>query len=607
MGRPRKPYDPYAAADASGAGEISDLSNEKLDVLAKVRPDLRRQIDLAKSIRSRRMQIEAEGHYAQAATDPHKFFWEILGARPTAAALTHGLRRPTTFDQDRVVDSVMRFKRSAIPSGQGTGKTWLEARLVLWYLARYDDAIVITTSSSWTLVEAQIWREIHDAFIKAKVPLPGRLLQTELRISEKHFALGISTDDAAKFQGFHSGHVMVLIDEAVGVKEEIWTAAEAITLGRADRIVAFANPTDPASHFAQVCKSPLWNVVRMDCREHPNVKYNDASILPGAVTLDWINEQRDIAGSEDTPLFQARVCGNFPTSGQNSLISLATVERAQTWDERHRKRTAIDGVVTHQGKGVALGLDIAGPGSDLCVLWAIEDGRATLLWWTIHREIMETAGKVLQTINTFEGRARVLALDDTGIGNGVGSRLVELQRWEQMRLHSPDSGPGYLSACSILRINFGTVAQDQQKYRRVRDELWFELAIALREDILGLPTESELARVALPKGNNLTVQLTSAIYEPGSDGRLRVYDRRDPHSDHEKLRALPTKSPDLAHSLMLARRAYKVLQADWTTPEPHTILEQRAKDWRDRIAKDIKRGLKGPGDPMEGENFYDYC
>jgi hypothetical protein len=267
-------------------------------------------------------------------------------------------------------------------------------------------------------------------------------------------------------------------------------------------------------------------------------------------------------------------------------------------------RLASARLVTHAGKGIALGLDVAGPGTDLAPCWSICDGRAKLEWWVVHNDLMDTADRVARTVNDYEGRVKVVCIDDTGIGGGVTSRLRQLQRWERSRLNSPESGPGYLSACTIVAINFGQEPRNPAKFRRAKDELWWTLSESLKKTLLGLPPDSELAKARLPKGNSLIAQLVSAIYETDASGRIKVYDRRDPKSSSEKLKALPTKSPDLAHSLMLANWGFHLMRAQWDEEQPRTILEKRAKEWRERIKKDIQQHFR----PDErGPDNFDFC
>jgi hypothetical protein len=52
-----------------------------------------------------------------------------------------------------------------------------------------------------------------------------QLNKTELRIGPGNYALGLSTNEGVRFQGFH-GRLLIVVDEAPGVKADIWEAVE---------------------------------------------------------------------------------------------------------------------------------------------------------------------------------------------------------------------------------------------------------------------------------------------------------------------------------------------------------------------------------------------
>src|SRR5262249_60269345 len=75
-----------------------------------------------------------------------------------------------------------------------------------------------------------------------------QLSKTELRIGPGNYALGLSTNEGVRFQGFH-GRVLIVVDEAPGVKAEIWEAIEGIRAGGGVRVVALGNPTTAIGPF----------------------------------------------------------------------------------------------------------------------------------------------------------------------------------------------------------------------------------------------------------------------------------------------------------------------------------------------------------------------
>lgn len=314
-------------------------SNADLELISKIRPDLKKNLDYLRELRARR-QMEAAKLKGGFNTDnPLRFFHYTLGWRPTPEALGYGYKYGVTPQQMRVCASVVQNRRTAAPSGHGVGKTKIAAGLALWFLFSREDSIVITTASSWLQVEVQLWGEIRDSFRLAKLPLQGRLLETGIKIADKWYAIGLSTNDATRFQGMHPsrrGRILIIIDEATGVIDELWDAADSMIQGERDRILAIGNPTDVGSRFKRCCDSGLWNVVRLDAREHPNVLHGNPEIVPGAVTKQWVDDKREEYGGEDSPLFHARVAGLWPTQGEFSLISMADVVAAQEWDLRQK-------------------------------------------------------------------------------------------------------------------------------------------------------------------------------------------------------------------------------------------------------------------------------
>jgi hypothetical protein len=81
----------------------------------------------------------------------------------------------------------------AVASANATGKTFLAARIALWYLNRYKPSIVLTTAPTDRQVKKLLWAELRLAFNTSRYPLPGTLLSQTLKISEKHYAIGFTS------------------------------------------------------------------------------------------------------------------------------------------------------------------------------------------------------------------------------------------------------------------------------------------------------------------------------------------------------------------------------------------------------------------------------
>lgn len=404
-----------------------------------------------------------------------------------------------TWQQLAVCDSVQKNRRTAVPSGHGTGKTHLTARIALQRLFSYRGAKVVTTAPTWHQVENLLWREIRKAHKTSLYPLGGTLMVTELDIDEDWYAIGLSTNESVRFAGIHSEFMTVLLDEASGISEEIWEAAEGLAIGPNDRFLAVGNPLDPMSRFKQVCDSPLWNVVRLNSEEHPNVTEGKI-IVPGAVTREWIEERLIEYGGRDTPLYRARVLGLFPEQGDDMLISLVDVERAQQrWVE---PPAGLD--------PVALGADIARFGSDETVEVEIyADGTVGKPKSHMGQDTMKTAGSVKAN------PAKRKAVDDAGLGGGVTDRLRELN-------------------VDVLAYNAGESPLDKERFYNRRAETWWMIREGLKADELNLPPDNKLA-----------ADLTNIKYSYTSKGQIKLESKED-------VKKRLGRSPDRGDALAIA-------------------------------------------------------
>jgi hypothetical protein len=84
--------------------------------------------------------------------------------------------------ESEILQSIKDHRRTAVKACHGVGKTFTLAIAALWWLARYREGIVLTTSPTQRQVRTQLWSEIHRAVERARVPYP-KLKTTELKFS----------------------------------------------------------------------------------------------------------------------------------------------------------------------------------------------------------------------------------------------------------------------------------------------------------------------------------------------------------------------------------------------------------------------------------------
>lgn len=407
-----------------------------------------------------------------------------------------------------VNNSVVNHRRTIVPSGHGVGKSWDLGRLALWFLFCFYPAKVITTAPTWPQVENILWSEIKHAYNTCQFPLGGRMLSTDLKIEDDWFAVGFSTTGkasereygATKFQGYHSENLLILLDEGPGVESSIWIAAETLITGDNNRIVAIGNPTSPTGPFFEACKSPLWNKVNISCFDHPNVKEGKI-IIPGAVTKEWIEERRQEWG-EDSPLWIAKVLGEHPAEGSDTLIPLSWLE-------------ACVGLDLPSDGEKRLGVDVARYGGDMTVLARIYGQVVQPLEAVNKKDTNWTSGRV-KVLNLTD-KFTAIAVDDTGVGGGVTDALED-------------------DGIDVDAMNFGASPMDST-FENLKAEIYWNLREDIRNKAISLPDDKELIN-----------QLASIKYGYTRKGKIKIESK-----DDMKNRGL--KSPDKADALAIANSA----------------------------------------------------
>jgi len=367
-----------------------------------------------------------------------------------------------------ICEAIAKYSRVAISACHAVGKTWLLARIVLWFLFNYRGAKVITTAPTNLQVEMLLWGEIWDAVNNSKHTLGGHLTTKKLELERGNwFAIGFSPEKKAatetgeqagsSFQGFHSDYILVVFDEAVGIPPDIWKQVEGLlTSGKIVKFVCIANPTTKNCDFFLCFSNPTWKKIYLSCFDSPNMAANGFNniadiekeldrlrVMDEIVALEemakyrkpvthllsaqWVME-RALEWGIDSPLFQSKVLGQFPDIDDSALVQLSDVQAAQ-------KRThSFDldwNAIKNTGKKDlrVVAVDVARYGEDLSVF--------TELYGTVHtrtdvhakRDLMSLCGELVRfLLDEDDGRPCNVPIDSTGLGAGVFDRMVELQK-----------------------------------------------------------------------------------------------------------------------------------------------------------------------------------
>lgn len=420
---------------------------------------------------------------------------------------------------EEVLKALVNNRRVVVPSGHGVGKTWLEARIAIWFLYCFPPAKVITTAPTWPQVELLLWSELKHALEISVIPFGGRILQTEIKIRDDWFAVGFSTRGKAaerqygtpKFQGFHAPNLLVLLDEGPGVEHEIWVSVDSLIVSENNKVLAMGNPTSPSGDFYEACKSPLWRKVQISSYDHPNVKL-DQIVVPGAVTREWI-EERKLDWGEDSPLWQAKVLGQFPTEGEDTLIPLAWVE-------------ACVGLELSREGMRKLGVDVARFGGDSTVFTEVE-GQVVLPQEAYNKKDTNFTTGIIESKHR-EKQFDAIGVDDGSMGGGVVDNLSN-------------------DGIDVEPFVFGSSAIEDGRFENQKAEIFWNLRCDIRDKKISLPDDKELIN-----------QVCSLKYGYTRKGKIKIESK-----DEMKKRGL--KSPDKADSLAIAWSAGRELVSPTVT------------------------------------------
>ncbi len=375
--------------------------------------------------------------------------------------------------QEEIALSVATNRKTAVPSCFASGKSFLAARLVCWWIDIHPpgEAFVVTTATTASQVKAILWRELSRAHSKGG--LQGRLNQNEWwypmpdgREEMVSFGRKPADYDQTAFQGIHAKYVLVIVDEAAGVPGSLFDAAESLTANEYSRMLAIGNPEDATGEFAKMCTDGSdWNVIQITAFETPNFTDEDVpkALKEVLISKVYVEEKRKKWG-EKSPMWAAKILAEFPSSAEDGLIPIRWIREAQDRDLKERDRE----------KERELGVDVGG-GGDKSVIASRIGGWVRIILRTNEPDTMKTLASVYEALdNTNSARAKI---DEIGIGRGMVDAGRSNKQYKRM----------------IWGINVGRRAKDHEGFANLRAEAaWFVRELFRNGDIDIDPLDEDL-------------------------------------------------------------------------------------------------------------------
>lgn len=441
--------------------------------------------------------------------------------------------------QKKILKAIQTHRKVAVASCHEIGKSFISGRAVAWWLDSNPagEAFVVTSAPSTPQVRTILWREIGRAHIAGN--LPGRINQTEWLMDvngrEEQVAIGRKPNDydPTAFQGIHARRLLFVFDEACGMPVPLWEAADSLIANDLSRGLAFGNPDDPYSEFAQVCKPDSgWHVIHVSAFDTPNFTGEEVperikEVLIGRQYVedrrrkwaknwywvdkngkqtDWHSGVRVVCPAGVDPnqagsYWHSKVLGQFPVITQDQgLIPQQWIKAAQDRD-------------LEPNYPFELGVDVGGGGDASC--GTLRKGPVARVIWQDHNpDTMQTCGNVAYHLQ--HTGSNLAKIDVVGIGKGVVDRGKELK-------------------LAVEGINVGEAADDPERFLNRRAELWWNVRELFEAGQIDIdPTDEELAS-----------ELASIRFKRTSHGKIQIETK-------EEAKRRGVASPNRAESLMLA-------------------------------------------------------
>ncbi len=408
-------------------------------------------------------------------SDPNRWVRDLLG--------THLWSK-----QQEVLDSTFKNPRTAVRAGHGLGKTYVAACAALAFMYVRHPCKVITSAPTYQQVVNLLWSEINTLWKGKLKPLgfPGECLVSRIKRRDDWFAVGLSPRDSVNFQGFHSPHILIVLDECPGIRQDIIDGAETLLSSQDAHILIIGNPTTSSGYFYNAFRDKSFNKIHISCLDSPN--FTGEKMPPQAraalVSKAWVDDKEKRWGKKSA-IYQSRVLGDFPTETTNTVISLKLCEDAVA-----REVEAIG--------DKTLAIDVARFGDDESV-FSIRQGLQVQEIITISkRDNVYIANKAERIIRD-DNKIKMVKVDVIGVGSGVFDIL--------------SNGIGK-SGIEVIPIDSSERAYDHERYYNRRTEILFDMAEFLQKG-------------SIPNDADLIADLTTPQYKYNSRGRYQVQSKEE--------------------------------------------------------------------------------
>jgi len=395
-------------------------------------------------------------------------------------------------------------KPVANAAANGSGKTALIiAPLVAWFLTRYPLGKVIITSGSWNQLQNQLWPALERFGQRFGWKFTSGNSPCTIRTAKGGKAIGFSTNDAQKAEGWHPtispdvDPVFIIVDEAKGVPREIFGAFQ-----RCTRLFQLwvSSPGEPDGPFYEAFHRNAglyWTrkVTSMECPHIPESK------------REW--DREDLG--EDHPLYRSMHLAEFTSLDNRVVISPEALTRA----------FLVQAKADTSGESVGFS-DFAAGGDEDTISYRQGNVLKLLDAW----RSADTVQSRRRHIDAYRSRLSFDCGQVWGDADGMGNVIIKDMAEE-----------GF----PIREFHGGAPAIDPVNYANLISQVWIEGCRLIERGKFHLGPRDGFS-------SELFEQLTTRRIEWDHKGRLRIESKVD-------MKKRGVKSPDRADSFLGAAMA----------------------------------------------------
>lgn len=434
--------------------------------------------------------------------------------------------------QQEVLTDLANYPFVSVRSGQGVGKTGLEAVAVIWYLCCRPNPKVVCTAPTRQQLNDVLWAEIAKWLESSVVKNFLKWTKTKVYMignEERWFATARTAAKPENMQGFHEEYMLFVVDEASGVDDNIMEAILGTLSGEENKLLMCGNPTRTSGVFYESHHKDrvIYKTHKVSSWDSPRASKENIERL--------IRKY-----GKDSDVVRVRVYGEFPKAEPDAFMPLELVEIAT---ERE---------IEPIGRTLYIGVDVARYGDDETVIAPRIGGKVFELRGFNRQSTTETTGRVIETCRMYIEQYRqindiIIRVDDDGVGGGVTDGLKEFFDYNPFPVQ-----------VQIVPMGNGRKAEDDEHYENRGTEMWAAIRDFLTDN-LSAYMQGNPPEIQLPNDEKLISQLTTRKYRMTSKGRIALERKED-----MKKRGLD--SPDRADAVALAFAPEKEMY--WSNERP---------------------------------------